>query len=127
MARLGLTHSFKSTIGSPIGLVVPGNIDLEARPIVRRSGGVTATVHSKSFRYPDQDKNSPTFGQTLEVLLPTISDDGKDLTDVEAKDLYERTGFHLGKFLTPRQATGYAKKLSEDQGEFYKGIGLITP
>jgi hypothetical protein len=127
VARLGLTHSFKSTIGSPIGLVVPGNIDLEARPVVRRSGGVTATVASKSFGYLDQDKSSPTFGKTLEVLLPTISDDGKDLTDIEAKGLYERTGRHLGKFLTSRQATGYAKKLSKDQAEFYKGIGLITP
>lgn len=81
-----------------------GNIDLTNRPMVFNPDGSISTVRSRSFGMDGK-----------EVLLPTVSDDGKNLTDDETKALYKKTGKHLGIFRDPESATGYAQKLHQDQ------------
>jgi hypothetical protein len=88
----------------------PGNIDLNARPVVKMSDGRIATVRSMSINVDGQ-----------EVLIPTVSDDGRILSDDQAVDLYRRTGRHLGKFKDPAAATAYGKRLSAEQGRLYGG------
>lgn len=84
------------------GLVTPGNIDLTKRPIVHNADGTTSTVRSMSF----EDNGH-------EVLVPTVSDDGRIMSDDEAINTYYRTGKHLGIFTDPQSATTYAQQLHD--------------
>ena len=107
--------AFKSTrtvvgVGAAAGGVVePGNIDLSNRPTVSNDDGSISTVSSMSF---EEDG--------VEILVPTISDDGKRLTEEEAKALYKKTGKHLGKFKDADSATAFAKNLSKEQAQAYR-------
>lgn len=92
------------------GLLEPGNIDLNARPIVKNPDGTISTVKSKSWNFGGK-----------EVLLPTVSDDGRMLTDQEAIAQYQKTKKHLGIFDNPDDATAYAQKLHEQQAQRYGG------
>ncbi|MEQ1952088.1 phage tail tip lysozyme [Mesorhizobium yinganensis] len=106
--------------GDTPGLKAPGNIDLAARPVVTNADGSISTVRSMSFEEDDG----------TEVLVPTISPDGKALSDDEAISLYRKTGQHLGKFDTPEHATAYAERLHAAQEEFYttrrSGLGELA-
>lgn len=92
------------------GMVSQGDIDLTTRPQVKNADGSISTVRSMSFR--DEDLG-------VEVLVPTVSEDGRIMSDQEAVDQYFRTGKHLGMFRTPEAADKYAEELHNRQAKFY--------
>lgn len=85
-----------------------GNIDLYNRPKVKTPDGSIATVRSASFNIDGK-----------EVLIPTVSKDGRLLTNEEALKEYKDTGEFLGKFDTPEQADKYAEALHLAQEKYY--------
>lgn len=97
------------------GLLEPGNIDIHNRPVVK-NGDKISTVRSISINEDGK-----------EILIPTVSDEGKLLSDKEAIDLYHRTGKHLGKFDSVANANAYAEKLHQQQDKEYSGrSGLVS-
>jgi len=59
-----------------------GNINLFNRPVVRNNDGSISTVRTMSF----QDNKGK------EVAVPTVSNDGRIMSDREAIDNYYNTG-----------------------------------
>lgn len=102
---------------TPPGMIERGNIDLAKRPQVKNSDGSVSTVRSMGINVDGQ-----------EVLIPTVSDDGRIMGNQEAVDTYMKTGRHLGKFTTPQASTAYAQALHSSQEAFYtQGRGSPEP
>lgn len=91
-----------------LGRYGAGNIDLYKRPQVKNSDGSISTVRSMSFN----------DGQN-EVLIPTVSNDGRILSENDAIDNYYKTGQYLGKFNTVDEANNYAQRLHNEQDRYY--------
>ena len=83
------------------GALQRGNINVQDRPIVSGPGG-QSTVRSMSFERGGR-----------EILIPTVSEDGRLLSNEEAIREFDRTGRHLGIFRSASEATEYAKRLHE--------------
>lgn len=81
-----------------------GNINLANRPTVQNPDGSVSTVRSMSFNEDGK-----------EVLVPTVSQDGRTLTPQQAIDTYHQTGQNLGKFDTPEAATEMARRIHDQQ------------
>ena len=86
-----------------------GNISLYNRPKVKNADGSISTVRSMSFS-DDSGK---------EILIPTVSDDGRIMSDDEAIEQYYKTGKYLGKFDTIKEADIYAEQLHDNQETYY--------
>lgn len=101
------TPGYEPTMGAgrAQGMLEPGNINLDTRVRVQNADGTTSTLKSISVNIDGK-----------EVLIPTLSPSGKQLSDEDAITLYEYTGDHLGIFDTAANATAFAKKLSKMQG-----------
>jgi len=103
----------KTVLGTPKGLIEPGNINLNDRPSIRNADGTHSSEYSVSFA---DDKGR-------EILVPTIVN-GKFLTPdgtkppegsaaekemfARAREHYENTHEHMGIFSSPQAADAYA-------------------
>lgn len=85
------------------GLIEPGNVDLYAQPSVPNPDGGMSTVNSFSVNFDGK-----------EYLLPTVTPDGRLLSEEDAIREFEATGRHLGAFDSPAAADAYAKNLHEE-------------
>lgn len=92
------------------GMVETGNIDLTNRPRVQNPDGTISTVRSISVGIDGR-----------EVLIPTVSDAGKILTNEQAIEQFQKTGKHLGIFADPASATAYAQQIHADQAALVAG------
>jgi len=88
---------------------LPGNIDLDNRPVVKNADGTISTVRSISV---NQDGR--------EYVIPTVAADGsRILSDEEATKQFQDTGKHLGAFATVEKANTFAQQLHEQQASRY--------
>ena len=94
--------------GARKNMVEGGNIDLTKRPVVKNKDGSISTIRSISI---GTDRG--------EVLIPTISEDGRQLSEQGAIQQYRKTGRHLGIFSTPEAASRHAQEISQRQAQFY--------
>jgi len=86
-----------------------GNINLYDRPIVHNKDGSISTVRSMSFNEDGK-----------EILIPTVSDDGRIMSNEEAIGLYHDTGRYFGKFDSIEEANNFAMRLHNQQNELVK-------
>lgn len=96
-----------------------GNIDLTQRPVVHNDDGSVSTTKSMSFE-ADEGKF-----KGKEVLVPTIREDGKVMTDKESIEHFYKTGKYLGVFDDYKEADKYSQKLHEDQAKIMTKFGVI--
>lgn len=97
------------------GLLTPGNIDIMHRPRHVNADGSVSTVRSMSF---GTDRG--------EVLVPTIGEDGRLMSDRQARRQYDRTGRHLGIFDNPEHADAYAQQLHQQQEAMIRAAGTLS-
>lgn len=87
--------------------IVPGNIDLDNRPVLVWEDGSFSTELSISVEFDG-----------LEVLLPTIID-GKLVSVEDAIQHFLETGEHLGMFSSIEECEAFAVELHLRQQAFY--------
>lgn len=106
--------------------VVPGNIDLNKRPVRKNKDGSVSTVKSVSYSLPDGKEIllPQIIGKPANPLLPGAAT--KDLSQVPytkqaALEEYRKSGQHLGVFKNAADATKYAVALHKAQAKLYGG------
>lgn len=116
-AAPGADLSFDDLVPQNAGQLAAGNINLNNRPRVKNPDGSISTVRSMSAGFDGQ-----------EVLFPTVSDEGRIMSDDEALKTYQTTGRNLGKFDTPEHASAFAEQLHNSQAAQYlpqTGAGVV--
>lgn len=98
-----MRNGYTSAYANP-GLLEAGNIDLNTRPRHINPDGSVSTVRSISAGMDGR-----------EWVLPTIADDGREMTDEEAIQAFVNSGRHLGAFTTPQAAEAWAQRLHDEQ------------
>jgi hypothetical protein len=91
------------------GLLVPGNINIHQRPVVRNADGSISTVRSMSF----------TDDEGRAILIPTVIAGRGIVPPEQAIQHYYQTGQHLGIFEHSDAADAYAQALHEQQAAAY--------
>lgn len=86
------------------GATEPGNIDLWHRPNVKNADGTSSSVRSLGVNIDGR-----------EVLIPTVSPDGRILSDDDAIALYKRTGQHLGVYPSVDASNDAGRRIHEQQ------------
>lgn len=113
LANYAITEGYQYIKGeanlSTVGMLSNGNINLHNRPSVKNADGSISTVRSISIT---DDKNNA-------ILIPTVSDDGKIMSNQDAIKQYKLTGKHLGIFNNEKNANSYAMALHNQQAEEY--------
>lgn len=92
----------------PAGMIRPGNIDLNTRPVVHNPDGSISTVRSITV--------GPDSGRFY--LIPTVVGD-RVVSNLAAIDHWRRTGQHLGVFTSEDAADAYARQLHVAQAHQY--------
>ena len=92
----------------PPGMVTPGNIDLTDRPVVQNADGTISTVKTIGVNFGGQ-----------ETVIPTVSDDGRILSNAEAIAQFRKTGKHFGQFDSVAAANAYGQALHVAQQKMY--------
>ena len=75
--------------------------------VVKNSDGTTSTVRTTSVNIDNK-----------EVLIPTVSPDGRVMSDAEAVKSFQTTGRNFGSYDTVEEANTAAEKLHEMQSQF---------
>lgn len=112
LPEMALRRSEITPATNRYGALVPGNLDLTRRPYVKNADGSVSTVRSMSFREGDKS-GSPYAGN--EILIPTVSDDGRIMSGDEAIAEYDRTGKHMGVYSTVPAANEAGEQIHQDQ------------
>jgi hypothetical protein len=101
--------------------IVPGNINLNNRPVVHSADGSISTVKSATFTVGPH-------GNEKYLLIPTVlanrprpgnPPSGRIVSGDEAFAHFRATGQHLGLFATETAADTYAQHLHEAQARRY--------
>lgn len=100
----GTETTYPAIAGNDYRAAVPGNIDLTHRPYVHNRDGSVSTVRSMGANIDGR-----------EVLMPTVSDDGRILSEGDAIDEYRRTGRHLGIYRNVADSNAAGQAIHEDQ------------
>jgi hypothetical protein len=91
-----------------------GNINLLTRPVVRLKNGDV----KKDFSTIIDDRLAD--GTAVKVIIPSMTDDGVVISELNAKKLYQQTGRHFGKFELNLIAERYQRVLQDKEVTRYQ-------
>ena len=109
-------------------LIKQGNIDLNARPVVRNSDGSYSTVDTVTWEVDGEFVNIPTviYVEDQEINGEYVSEGWVHVDADQALEHYYETGEHLGIYSSEEAAVKAARQLSKDQADQYDAKAAAT-